>query len=118
RAAGGPAGAESPEGEDSMKRTLLLAAALPFLAASRALAGGGPGEVTAVSVLPGSGTVSVVIDVRGTVTVRDFTLSTPSRLVIDVSGATLRALGGRPYDGVNRGGIVNIRYGQYRPDIV
>src|SRR5713101_8722226 len=98
-----------------MKRLLVLAAVGLTLAAPRALAG--PGEVTAVSVLPGAGSVNVVIDVRGSVKVQDFTLKNPYRLVIDVTGATLRTQG-VVYDGVNRGGILNIRYHQFRPDVV
>ncbi|MFQ5550215.1 MAG: AMIN domain-containing protein, partial [Gemmatimonadales bacterium] len=77
----------------------------------------GPGEVTGVSVLPASGRVVVVIDVRGSVTVQDFTLNSPSRVVIDVMGATLRVTQ-RHYDGRNRAGITNIRYSQFRPDVV
>ncbi|MBI4422053.1 MAG: AMIN domain-containing protein, partial [Gemmatimonadetes bacterium] len=100
-----------------MKRSLVIAAVGLALGAPRALGGVGPGEVTAVSVLPGPGSVNVVIDVRGSVTVQDFTLKNPYRLVIDVTGATLRAPG-IFYDGVNRGGILNIRYRQFRPDVV
>jgi type IV pilus assembly protein PilQ len=77
----------------------------------------GPGEVTAVSVLPGAGRALVIIDVRGSVNVQDFTLANPARLVIDVQGATLRAPNLR-YDGSNRGGILNVRYSQFRPDVV
>ncbi|MBI4500271.1 MAG: AMIN domain-containing protein [Gemmatimonadetes bacterium] len=98
-----------------MKRSLVFAAVGLLLAAPRAL--GGPGEVTAVSVLPGPGSVNVVIDVRGGVQVTDFTLKEPARLVIDVKGATLRTRG-ILYDRVNRGGILNIRYSQFTPDIV
>ena len=98
-----------------MKRSLVFAAVGLLLAAPRAL--GGPGEVTAVSVLPGPGSVNVVIDVRGGVQVTDFTLKEPARLVVDVKGATLRTRG-ILYDRVNRGGILNIRYSQFTPEIV
>jgi type IV pilus assembly protein PilQ len=79
--------------------------------------GGRDGEVRAVSVLPAPGKVAVVIDLRGAVEVQDFTLSSPARLVIDLTGARLA---GRVtlYDGRNRGGIKNIRYAQFRPDVV
>ena len=97
-----------------MKRFLMLAAALT-LAAPRALAG--QGEVTAVSVLPAAGSVNVVIDVRGDVSVTDFTLHRPARLVIDVTGASLR-MPGASYDGASRGGIVNVRYSQFKPGVV
>ncbi len=67
--------------------------------------------------MPGAGRAHVVIDVRGSVSVQDFTLQNPARLVIDVLGAKLNA----PemlYDGENRGGILNVRYAQFRPDVV
>jgi type IV pilus assembly protein PilQ len=98
-----------------MKRSILLALIGLVLMAPRALAG--PGEVKAVSVLPGAGRALVVIDVTGSVSVQDFTLENPARLVIDVMGATLS----RPdvaYDGRNRGGILNIRSAQFRSDVV
>ncbi len=98
-----------------MMRFLFFAAAPLALAAPRALAG--PGEVTAVRVLSGPGRVEVVIEVRGGVSVHDFVLRNPDRLVIDVQGATLAA----PrvaYDGQNRGGVTNVRYAQFRPDVV
>jgi type IV pilus assembly protein PilQ len=59
----------------------------------------------------------VIIDVRGSVNVQDFTLDNPARLVIDVLGATLNVPHER-YDGSNRGGILDIRYSQFRPDVV
>src|SRR2546425_1263762 len=75
------------------------------------------GEVKAVSVVPAPGRVEVVIDLRGAVDVQDFTLSSPARLVIDLAGARLTAPA-TLYDGQNRGGVKNIRYAQFRPDIV
>jgi type IV pilus assembly protein PilQ len=97
---------------------LLLAAAL-LGPASPALAEGGPasGEVTGVSVLPTPGKADVVINLRGAVQVRDFMLHAPERLVVDVVGAHLSA-NSALYDGVNRGGVVNLRYSQFRPDVV
>jgi type IV pilus assembly protein PilQ len=97
-----------------MKRSLVLAAGL-LLAASRAYAG--PGEVKAVSVLPAPGRAEVVIDVAGSVGYQDFTLAGPARLVVDITGATLTATRA-VYDGVNRGGILDVRYSQYRDDVV
>jgi type IV pilus assembly protein PilQ len=96
-------------------------AALGLIAAApgaRAASGGRPdGEVRAVSVLPAPGKVAVVIDLQGAVEVQDFTLSGPARLVLDLKSARLA---GRAilYDGHNRGGIRNIRYAQFRPDVV
>jgi type IV pilus assembly protein PilQ len=98
-----------------MKPFFALAAAGLLVAAPRGPAA--PGEVTAVSVLPSPGRAEVVIDVTGGVSYEDFTLANPARLVVDVTGATLS---GAPavYDGVNRGGIVNVRYAQYRAGVV
>ena len=81
--------------------------------------GAGPrdGEVKAVSVLPGAGSVEVVIDLRGAVDIQDFTLANPARLVVDLQGARLVAPAVL-YDGANRGGIKNIRYAQFRPGVV
>jgi type IV pilus assembly protein PilQ len=97
-----------------MMRFLVFAAGLG-LAASPVSAG--PGEVTAVSVLPSPGHAEVVIDVAGSVGYQDFTLANPARLVIDVTGATLPRTT-TAYDGVNRGGIRNVRYAQYQADVV
>ena len=75
-------------------------------------------EVTAVSVVPTPGHAEIVIAFQGsTVDVRDFVLREPDRLVVDVVGATLQK-SGAAYDGVARGGIRDIRYSQFRPDVV
>lgn len=100
-----------------MKRSWFLAALSVLLTAPPLAAGPEDGDVTAISVLPGPGRVMVVIDVTGAIEVQDFTLSNPARLVVDVVGASLRAPGVR-YDGANRGGIRNIRYSQFRSDVV
>jgi type IV pilus assembly protein PilQ len=98
-----------------MKPFFALVAAGLMVATPRGPAA--PGEVTAVSVLPSPGRAQVVIDVSDGVSYEDFTLASPPRLVIDVTGATLS---GPPaaYDGVNRGGIVNVRYAQYQAQVV
>jgi type IV pilus assembly protein PilQ len=98
-----------------MKRSIVLALVGLALLTPRAIAD--PGEVKAVSVLPGAGRALVVIDVTGSVSVQDFTLDNPARLVIDVMGATLDA-GAVLYDGENRAGILNVRSAQYQPDVV
>ena len=88
----------------------LPAAALLFLPASAA-------TVHSVSVVPSSGKTEVVIGVNAAVDVQDFTLDAPARVVVDLKGATLD-MRYRTYDRVSRGGIVNVRYSQYRPNIV
>jgi type IV pilus assembly protein PilQ len=114
-----------------MKRIAALAACLMVAAATpprplRALVGVGgagragaarDGEVRAVSVLPADKSVEVVIDLQGAVDVQDFTLANPARLVVDLQGARLAAPAVL-YDGLNRGGIKNIRYAQFRPGVV
>ncbi|HEX3235792.1 MAG TPA: AMIN domain-containing protein [Gemmatimonadales bacterium] len=76
------------------------------------------GEVTAVSLAPAAGKAEVVIGIHGAVQVRDFMLTDPDRLVLDVVGARLNQTAAALYDGVTRGGVRNLRYSQFRPDVV
>ena len=73
--------------------------------------------VTSVSIVPATGKAEVVIGVAGSVELEDFALEAPYRIVLDLSGATL-GLAPQMYDRVARGGIKNIRYAQYRKDVV
>jgi type IV pilus assembly protein PilQ len=88
----------------------LPAAALLFLPSSAA-------NVHSVSVVPSSGKTEVVIGVDAAVEVQDFALDAPARVVVDLKGATLD-MSHRRYDRIARGGIINIRYSQFRPNIV
>jgi type IV pilus assembly protein PilQ len=100
-------------------QALLLAAALVAGGAAPVRAEGpGTGEVTAVSLAPAAGKAELVIAVKGAVDVRDFVLASPDRLVLDVVGAKLSEAAPAAYDGMVRGGVLNIRYSQFRPDIV
>jgi type IV pilus assembly protein PilQ len=63
------------------------------------------------------GTV-VAVTLTDSVARSAFTLAGPNRIVLDLPGATLGALGGRSYDGQPRGPVQNIRMAQYRPDVV
>lgn len=76
-----------------------------------------PAEVTSLSVVPASGRAEVVIAVDGTVNIQDFTLASPSRVVLDLKGARL-VMPARMYDKVTRGGISNVRLAQYKDDVV
>src|SRR3954467_969234 len=87
----------------------LPAAALLFLPTAA--------TVHSVSVVPSSGKTEVVIGVNAAVDVQDFALDAPARVVVDMKGATLD-MRYRTYDKVSRGGITNVRYSQYRPNIV
>jgi len=64
-----------------------------------------------------SGTV-VAVTLTDSVARSAFTLAGPNRIVLDLPGSTLGALGGRAYDGQPRGPVQNIRMAQYRADIV
>ena len=75
------------------------------------------GSVMSLSVIPASGKAEIVIGVTGGLEVRDFTLPSPNRIVIDLSGASL-GLGSRGYDRVARGGIRDVRYSQFRKGTV
>jgi type IV pilus assembly protein PilQ len=98
---------------------LMLTTAAVFGVPSAALADGpGSGEVTGVSVQASPGRADIVINVRGAVEVRDFMLEGPDRLVLDVMGARLKGNSGSLYDGVKRGGVLNVRYSQFQPDVV
>src|SRR5688500_5382489 len=77
----------------------------------------GVNAVTAVSIVPSSGRAEVVVALSGPVTVQDFVLTGPDRVVLDLEGARL----GMPphlYDKVSRAGITNVRLAQYKPDVV
>jgi type IV pilus assembly protein PilQ len=101
-----------------MRRALgLLALAALQLAAAPGRGPAPTGDVLGVSVLPAPGRAEVVVDVRGQVAVTDFVLSNPARLVLDLAGARLVAPT-LQYDGVSRAGIRNVRYSQFRPDVV
>ncbi len=75
-----------------------------------------PVGVTSLSVVPGTGRAEVVIGVTSEISVSDFILPSPHRLVIDLNGAVLDMSGS--YDRVARGGITNIRYSQFKSDVV
>jgi type IV pilus assembly protein PilQ len=73
--------------------------------------------VTSLSVVPGSGRAEVILGVDGPVEIKDFELESPRRLVVDLSGARL-AVPAKKYDKVERGGITNIRYAQFKRNVV
>jgi len=59
----------------------------------------------------------VVIGVNAAVDVQNFTLDAPARVVVDLKGASLE-MSQRTYDRISRGGITNIRYSQFRSNVV
>lgn len=98
-------------------RVMLASAAVLLTAMPARAATIQGGEVTSVSLLPAPGRAEVVVAVQGAVEIRDFVLRNPDRLVLDLSGASLmgRAAG---YDGVERGGVRDLRYSQFSPGVV
>ena len=74
-------------------------------------------SVVSLSVVPTSGRAQVIIGLSGPVTVRDFVLHEPERLVLDITGATLAVKKGG-YDRVARGGVLDVRYAQNQPNVV
>jgi type IV pilus assembly protein PilQ len=113
-----------------MSRVIMLVAATA-LALSATYAGGpttlaahiapaerdADGVVKSLSVLPATGHAVVVIGVDGAPDYQDFTLRSPDKIVVDISGVSL----GMPqagYDRIDRGGIVDVRYSQYRKNVV
>lgn len=92
-----------------------LAVAAVAVAASPAYAATPPagGEVTGVSLMSSPGRTEMVVSIRGAIEVRDFVLNQPARLVLDIIGARLAPGARSLYDGINRGGVVNVRTSQY-----
>ena len=103
-----------------MKRLLaVIVAASLALGPSAAPVAAFPAEgaVTSLSVVPASGRAELVIGVAGGVEVADFTLRSPDRIVLDITGASL-GFGSRSYDHVARGAITDVRVSQYRKNTV
>ena len=90
-------------------RMTYAALALVVLASPASAAPSTDAQVTGVSLLPSPGRAELVIGLNGAVTVKDFALANPSRIVLDLTGATLAAAAEPVYDGVARAGVVNVR---------
>jgi type IV pilus assembly protein PilQ len=103
-----------------MKRVLAVIVAAAFAAgpsARPADARPAVGEVSALSVVPSSGHAELVVGVSGATHVSEFTLASPSRIVVDIDGVS-NALPGTGYDKVPRGGIADVRYSQFKKGTV
>ncbi len=75
------------------------------------------GPVTGLSVKPALEQTEVVISVEGEPELRQFTMEGPSRLVVDLMGAS-HALPQENFMDINRGGVQAIRTSQYSADVV
>lgn len=74
------------------------------------------GRVHAIEVAPGEGGSIVALGVDASVTLSHFTLDNPSRIVVDLGGASLAIRSN--YDGKARGAVRNVRLSQFRADTV
>ncbi len=92
----------------------LLASAAPVMANETPKTG----AVTSVAIVPATGRADVLIAVAGSVDVQDFVLGAPKhRIVLDFTGAVHRG-GQKLYDRVSRGGITDVRVGQFKDNVV
>lgn len=74
-------------------------------------------EVQEVRVVPAGGDTEIVVTADPSVEAREFLLNDPSRLIVDLYGATVGDLRGS-YDDIGRGGVLRLRTSQFRPDVV
>ena len=72
--------------------------------------------ITGLKVAPASDRTEVVIHVDGNVSVKDFALANPHRVVLDISGAKQGLA--LQFSDIQRGGVSGLRVGQYQRDIV
>ncbi|MFY7923449.1 MAG: AMIN domain-containing protein, partial [Gemmatimonas sp.] len=72
------------------------------------------GRVRAIEVAPAPNGTAIVLDVDAAVSLHHFTLSGPSRIVVDLGGANLAIPSN--YDGKTRGAVRNVRLSQFRTD--
>jgi type IV pilus assembly protein PilQ len=105
-----------PEAGMRWVRVLACGAGAVLLAAAT-LNATDDGAVISLSVVPASGRAQVVIGVDGDVSVKDFVLRGPDRIVVDVTGARLDVRRNR-YDRVARGGLLDVQYAQNQSNVV
>jgi len=91
----------------------------PFVAVAliAALPATASGQVHSVEVLPAGEHTEIVVSADPSVEAREFLLSDPSRLIVDLHGAATDGLRGA-YDGIGRGGVIRLRTSQFRSDVV
>ena len=74
-------------------------------------------SVNGLGLISANGRTDLVIRVDGQVTVKDYRLGDPERLVIDVFGARKVVTGDR-FDRIDRGGVKAISISQFQPEVV
>jgi type IV pilus assembly protein PilQ len=82
-----------------------------------AWSGNPPSDVREVRIAPAGHETEITVLVQGDVSVTDFMLTNPPRLILDLEGAR-HALARETYEAVGRGGVVRVRSSQFRPDVV
>jgi hypothetical protein len=103
-----------------MKPVLAVIVAAAFAAgptARTAVARPAVGEVSALSVVPASGRAELVVGASGATHVSEFTLASPSRIVVDIDGVS-STLPTKGYDNMARGGITDVRWSQFKKGTV
>jgi type IV pilus assembly protein PilQ len=104
-----------------MKPVLAVIVAAAFAAgptAGTAAARPAVGEVSALSVVPSSGRAELVVGVTGATHVSEFTLASPSRIVVDIDGVSNALPAKADYDKTPRGGIADVRWSQFKKGTV
>ncbi len=79
--------------------------------------GGAPSDLREVQISPSGAETEIAVFVQGNVSVHDFMLSEPARLILDVEGAH-HALGRHSYESIGRGGVIRMRSSQFQPGVV
>lgn len=104
----------------SLRAVAVAALALSGSALPVATPASAPAEATVMSLMvrPDSQRVDVVVGIKGDVSVKDFVLRGPDKIVVDITNATLGLPSSQSYDHASRGGIVNVHYGQNKPGVV
>ncbi|MBA2670904.1 MAG: AMIN domain-containing protein [Gemmatimonadetes bacterium] len=76
-------------------------------------------RIGGLQLLPSDGATELTIMSEGASITRwnDFTLDSPSRVVVDIPGSR-NALTRSRYDGIGRGGVGSVRASQFSPDVV
>ncbi|HEX6063973.1 MAG TPA: AMIN domain-containing protein, partial [Longimicrobiales bacterium] len=72
--------------------------------------------ITGLSVAPASDRTEVLIRVDGNVSVKDFALVKPHRVVLDITGAKQGLA--LEFSDIQRGGVAGLRVSQYQRDVV
>ncbi len=72
--------------------------------------------ITGFSVAPEADRTEVVIQVEGSVSIKDFALTNPHRVVVDITGANQGSM--LTFSNIKRGGVAGLRASQYSRNVV